>query len=80
MLTIVFIILLVAAIAANVLLLIRSQKQAASYRQLDSTHQQLTREHDDLKTRYQTVKAVRKRTTTKYYLGRWRSARNDEQS
>jgi hypothetical protein len=44
-----------AAVTVAVLLFTWLQKQAASYRQLDSTHQQLAREYQDFKTRFQVV-------------------------
>jgi hypothetical protein len=55
MLTTILIILLLTALAAVVVLLTQTRKQAAAYRQLDSTHQQLTREYDDFRNRYGAV-------------------------
>jgi hypothetical protein len=55
MLTTILILLSATAVAAAVILFLRSRKQTASYQQLDATHQQLTREFSDFKIRFQSV-------------------------
>jgi hypothetical protein len=55
MLTVVLSVLAATAVAAAALLFLRLRKQVDAHRQLDTDHQQLAREYEDFKDRYQAV-------------------------
>jgi chromosome segregation ATPase len=55
MLTVALGILAAIAVTAAAFLFLRLQKQIAAHRQLDDSHQQLAREHEEFKNRYRAV-------------------------